>query len=219
MTGDWNCWSKWLEEGYNISYIRDGVRFYERITSRDFAHYTYTWPQTIATLTTSGPFTDDNFEITKGYESKTNTNQFWQFIFGIKGQVFIDVELPTDLHRHGIPKIPKPNSTQREVSHFEEWMSPYHEPNFITEHFLMRPSYNQITFGAYNPSDITLRPKLRIFIAKFISERIGEEINGTIRASKPRWADLLEKLYKGLVACRPITLEPVRAPAEPGQDE
>jgi hypothetical protein len=213
---DWREWSEgWLKEGYFISYVRDGVRYYEHIIMRDLAHWVYDWPETIGALSVSGPFVPEELEITKGYDPKTNTNYVWQVIFGIKGQAYIYIELPTDIHRHGIPKVPKPSTTVREVSHFEEWMSPFHEPSFITEHFMMRPDLFRIAFSAYNPNTINLTDvKLNIFIANMVTERIGTETNGTLSPTSDRWKETLEKLYKRVIPHRPITLYPVRAPAE-----
>lgn len=208
-------WSKWLSEGYFISYLRDGVRYYEHIIMRDFAHFEYIWPESITSETESGPYVLDDLEITKGYDSASNTNQFWQLLFGIKGQAYIYIELPTDLHRHGVPKRPKPNSSLREVSHFTEPMSPFNEPSFITEHFLMRPDLSRVDIQAWNPEATTLTDvRLNFMIAKFVTERIGTEVNGTATPSFARWKDTLDKLCSRMIPHRPITLMPVRAPAE-----
>jgi len=213
---DWKDWSDgWLQEGYYLSYYREGTLYFEYITQRDFGHWEYDWPETVNTLSTSGPHVPAQLEITRGYDDKTNTNQIWQMIFGIRGQAYIYVELPTDLHRHGIPKVPKPSTTMRRVSHFEEWMSPFREPNFITEHFFMRPETMQIAFDAYNPNAINLPSvKLNIFLNKIVTERVGTVNNGTQKAMSGRFTDVLDKLYKQQKPCRPITIQPVRAPAE-----
>ena len=211
----WKDWSDgWLREGYFISYLREGVRYYEHVIQRDWAHWVYNWPETISAGSESGPFVPAQLEVTKGYDPRTNTNRIWQVIFGIKGEVYIYVELPTDVHRHGIPKVPKPSSTMREVSHYEEWMSPFQEPSFITEHFMMRPETFRIAFSAYNPNEIDIRPKLNIFIAKMITERIGHVENGRPVPAQDRFREVLDKLYRRVIPHRPITLMPVRAPAE-----
>jgi hypothetical protein len=213
---EWNEWSEgWIKAGYYINYRREGVIYYEHIIGRDFGHWEYDWPETIASLATSGPFVPAELEITRGYDKASNTNQLWQMIFGIKGQVFIYIELPTDIHRHGIPKVPKPSTTMRRVSHFTEWMSPFTEPSFITEHFMMRPETSQIAFDAYNPglishTDVTLN----IMLNKMVSERIGTVENSTQNPTYPRFTQLLEKLHNQIVPCTPITIMPVRAPAE-----
>lgn len=217
---DFKDWSDgWLKAGYYVGYIRDNVRFYEHIVSTDLGHYEYAWPEEIAAVSTSGPFIPSDLEITKGYDKSNNSNQIWQLIFGIKGQVYIYVELPTDLHRHGIPKRAKPSSDLREVSHFEEYMSSFHEPTFLTEHFMMRPDTLNIDFSAYNPRSITQRNiRLNIFINKMITERIGTiEVSNSSVTQKPvneHYREILDKLYKRLVPFRPLTLMPVRAPAE-----
>ena len=217
---DFKDWSDgWLKTGYYISYIRANTRFFEHITSSDLAHWEYAWPEAITSENTSGPYIPDALEITKGYDKSNNSNQLWQLIFGIKGQVYIYVELPTDLHRHGIPKNPKPSSDLREVSHFEEYMSSFHEPTFLTEHFMMRPDTLNIDFSAYNPQAITMRNvRLNIFINKMITERIGTiTVEGGSVIAKPsndNYREILDKLYRRVVPFRPITLMPVRAPAE-----
>lgn len=223
---DFRNWSDgWLREGYYISYIRDGTVFYEHIIQRDLGHYVFDWtgtaasggvaPTGITTGTESGPHVDPLFEITKGYDKSTNTNHIWQVIFGIKGEVYVYIELPTDLHRHGIPKRPKPGSTQWDVSHFTEEMSQFLCPTFITEHFMMRPETLQIAISIYNPNTITMTDvKINFFINKMVTRRIGTVANGVPSPSRSRFADLLNKLYRHQIPCRPITFLPVRAPAE-----
>jgi len=225
---EWNEWSEgWIKEGFYISYVREGIEYFEHVSQRDYGHWEYDWPETINSLATSGPFVPADLEITRGYDISNNTNQIWQIIFGIKGQVFIYIELPTDLHRHGIPKVPKPSTTMRRVSHFTEWMSPFTEPSFITEHFMMRPDTIQIAFDAYNPglinhTDVTLN----IMLNKMVTERIGTNEYGILNTPiipnnpnltqklKDRWMETLTKLYKRQIPHRPITIQPVRAPAE-----
>ena len=213
---DWN--DGWIKEGHFLSYIKDTTRYYEYVVARDFAHYEYSWPEAIAASSTSGPFVPDDLEITRGYDSSNKSNQIWQMIFGIKGQVYIYVELPTDIHRHGLAKRAKPSSDLREVSHFEEYMSSYHEPTFLTEHFLMRPENFKIDFSAYNPQAITMRNvKLNIMMNKMATELIGTiEVSGGSVVQKPsndNYREVLDKLYKRMVPCRPVTLSPVRSPA------
>jgi len=211
---NWKDWSEgWLREGFYVSYLRDGVTYYERITARDFAHYVYTWPETVEPDGVSGPYVPEDLQVTRGYDERTNTNYFWQVIFGIKGQVYIYVELPSDVHRHGLPKRPKPTKDLREVSHFEEWMSPFHEPSFITEHFMMRPDTYRIALSAYNPTSISVKPELNFFIARIITERIGTEEAGRLTPAQAKFAEVLEKLHRRTIPVRPITLMPVRAPA------
>lgn len=223
--GNWKEWSSWLREGYFISYVRNSIRYYEYILYRDLAHYVYEWHETIQPYTESGPYVPGNITMTLGYEPDTFHNRIWQMIFGIKSQAYIYIEMPTDTHRHGLPKIPKPSSVIREVSHFEEWMSDFHEPSFVTEHIMMKPGYDRINFEAYNPSAIALKPYLNVFIAKLTTERVGTERYGVLRTPvapsdaeltelmRKKWAETLEKLYKGQIPQRPLTLAPVRAPA------
>jgi hypothetical protein len=213
---EWNDWSEgWIKEGYYLSYRREGVLYYEHVIGRDFGHWEYDWPETIVTLTTSGPFVPADLEITRGYDKASNSNQIWQMLFGIKGQVFIYVELPTDIHRHGIPKVPKPSTTMRRTSHFTEWMSPFTEPSFITEHFMMRPETSQIAFDAYNPGTINHTDvTLNIMLNKMVTERIGTVENGTQNPTYSRFTQLLDKLHNQNIPCRPISVMPVRAPAE-----
>jgi len=213
---DWKDWSDgWIKEGYFISYLKDGVFYYEHVLMRDFAHWEFDWYETVDANSSSGPHVPEQLEITKGYDSTTNTNHIWQLIFGIKGQAYIYIELPTDIHRHGIPKVPKPSSDWRRVSHFEEWMSPFDEPSFITEHFMLRPDLDRINISVYNPNDQDLTDlTLNFFINKMITERVGTVTNGRQTPSSARWTETLDKLYRRLIPVRPISLYPVRAPAE-----
>jgi len=215
----------WIKEGHYISYARQGTRYYEHVVGRDIAHYEYEWFETIDAGEESGPQVPTDLIVTKGYDAETTLNHVWQVLFGIKGQVYIYVELPTDIHRHGVPKKPKPSLALRAVSHFQEYMSPYHDPSFITEHIMMKPGYDRINLSAYNPNAIDMTDvKLNFFISRMITERVGTERYGryntvTVRNDaeltalmNAKWQETLEKLWKRQIPCRPLTLEPVRAP-------
>ena len=111
----WVEWSQgWIKTGFFISYYMEGVKYYEYVVARDFAHYVYTWHESVAPGEESGPTVISNLLITRGYDSKTNLNRIWQVIFGIRGEVYVYVELPTDIHRHGLPKIPKPTTEMKQ---------------------------------------------------------------------------------------------------------
>ena len=180
---------------------------------RDFAHYVYALPTIPAGETVEGQIPDD-LEVTLSYNPKTNRNYIWQVIFGIKGQAYIYVQLPTDTKRHGTAKRPWHSKEFREVAHFEEWMSPFHEPSFITEHFLKRPETYRISFDAYNPTNIDLTDvKLNFLINKLVTERIGTESEGVLEPTRPKFKEVLIKLSQRLIPCRPISILPVRMPA------
>jgi len=212
---DWKDWSEgWVKEGYYISYLVDSITYYERVIMRDLTHYVYDWPETIPAGETSEGQIPEDLEVTRGYDSKTNLNHIWQMIFGIKGQAYIYIQLPTDVKRHGTAKKPWHSREKRDVAHFEEWMSPFHEPSFITEHWLKRPETYRISFDAYNPNDIALTDlKLNFFISKLVTERIGTEEKGELVATQSRFEDVLRKLSQRQIPCRPISIMPVRLPA------
>ena len=229
--GDYKEWSHgWLREGDNIRYTVEGITYYECVTRRDFAHFEWPWgyatgtftPVNIAAAHDSGPYVPDQLEPTQSYDKATGLDQMWQLIFGIKGQVLIYLELPTDIKRHGLPKLTWPNEQIRRIAHFEEYMSPYNEPTFMTEHFMKRAGgTSRVEFSAYNPNAIDMPDVwLNFFIAKLETERYGTqsytEGGVSLQPTKPQYKEILDNLYKRLVPCRPITLMPVRAPAEAG---
>lgn len=250
---DFKDWSSgWILDGQNISYMREGVTFFEKVVGRDLLHWEYPWHETIVAGTESGPEVPALLEITRGYSETSKLNHIWQLIFGIKGQVYVYVELPTDTHRHGLPKRPKPGSVQWTVSHFEEYMSPFHEPSFLTEHFMMRPDTDRINLSAYNPEATYVRSGmasviLNFFINSMVTERIGTAyysdtgltleptelvLKDTISSARARkileekleptraiMKETLEKMYKHQIPVRPITLLPVRMPAEAPRGE
>jgi hypothetical protein len=215
-----NSWDAWLKEGQFVSYTRDNVRYYEQILYRDLARYVYHWPETVIAGSTSGPFVPSDIEITRGYDKTTGLNRIWQLIFGIKGQAYIYVQLPTDINRHGIPKVARPSAAHRDVAHFEEWMTPFREPSFITTHYLMRPDTLDIAFEAYNPETSDIPDlKLNVLMANMVTERIGTEYvddagSNRVTADKPKFEEIINKLYRRVVPFRPLTIMPVRAPAE-----
>jgi len=225
---DFRDWSNgWIKEGDNISFTIDGVTYYERVLYRDLAHYEWPWgatevqgatPITISANSSSGPFVPAALEMTKGYDADRKTNRIWQIIFGIKGQALIYIELPTDLKRHGLPKLRWPSTTVKPIAHFDENMSPYLEPRFITEHFMKYQETYRIEFEAYNPHDIDLTDVwLNFFINKMETERLGKtyyEAGGLrMEPTRDQYREVLKALHQRTIPCRPISLMPVRAPA------
>jgi hypothetical protein len=55
-------------------------------------------------------------------------------------------------------------------------------------------------------------------IAKLVNERVGTESYTEeglkLEATQKRWEETLKKLYQRQIPCRPITILPVRMPAE-----
>ena len=203
-------WSHgWLVEGHYISYYdkEAGVERYAFINRRDFAHYEYTFDE-VGAGDVANPVQIDDLEST---QSKT---QLFQFIFGIDGEVFVYVHAPPDVVRHGLPKAVQATASNRYVGHFTQWMSPYQHPDWITEHFLLRPPIINIAFGMYNPTDIDITPSLNLFINKCELEPLGYVDEGGVYPVKDRYAEIMDKLYRKVVPLRPVTLFPVRAPAE-----
>lgn len=219
--GSWT--SRWILEGDFISYIDQtiGMTRYYFVRRRDFAHleWEFGWPEVaeedrpIAPGQIGGPYTFQQIKPTKWSEA-TNQGQIFQLIFGIKPNVFVYIQLPSDTKRHGTPKLPWHKRTLRKVAHFTMQMSPYDRPTFFTEHFLVPKLCDLAGFEAYNPLDKTVLPYLNFYINKLEVEWVGDVApDGTRTPSSGRYADVLENLYRRVAKFRPITLESVRAAA------
>lgn len=211
MTG-YEQWAGWLKEGRFYSYREQQERHYFGVLFRDWAHFEYTWEETVASLGFSGPVTITDLETTK-------ENQVWQVIFGLLQDVNIYVHLPTDVDRHGVAKRPKQSSTFRNVGHYTIQDSWWDHPSFVTEHFLLKPEVPYIAFSAYNPRNIAFQAdynplKLNFYLAKCEMERIGTVTSGEQVAAHARFTETLDKLYRRVIPSRPLTLVPLRAPAK-----
>lgn len=206
---DPTTWADWIREGHFLSFLYEQQeRKYYRAKHRDIAHYEYTWDETIATVTESGPTTLVDLEVTIPW------TQMHQLVWGIRPQCYVYVQLPTDIERHGLPKRPKHTPAYRTVAHFGMHDSPFDCPSWLTEHFMQRPIDPFIAFTVYNKTPITITPIFNFWINKFEVEHIGNEAaDGTQSPAKTKFAEVLDKLCKQLVPCRNITLLPVRAPA------
>ncbi len=205
-------WAGWLKEGMFYSYREQDERHYFMVLFRDWAHFEYTWEESVLPLGFSGPVTIDDLETTKD-------NQIWQVIFGLKQDVNIYVQLPTDVDRHGVAKRPTNSATFRNVGHYGIQDSWWYRPSFLTEHFLLRPEVPFISFSVYNPHFISFKEvfnpiKLNFFIAKCEMERIGTVTSGEQEPAHPRFTETLDKLYRRVLRHRPLTLIPLRAPAK-----
>lgn len=211
MTG-YEDWAGWLKEGYFYSYREQDERHYFMVLFRDWAHIEYTWEESVAAGAFSGPFTVNDLETTK-------ENQIWQVIFGISNDVRIYVHVPTDIDRHGVAKRPKQTLGFRPVGHYTMQDSWWDRPSFKTEHFLLKPETPFIAFSCHNPRNIAFQLdynpiKLNLYFAKCEIERIGTVTNGVQTAATPRFTETLDKLYRRVIAHRPLTLVPLRAPAK-----
>lgn len=212
-------WANWLREGQFISFLFEkSQRKYYMVKRRDLAHYEYEWDEEITTLTLSGPTTIGNLEVTNPWTT------MHQLIFGIRPQCYVYVQLPTDVERHGLPKIPKSTPAMRTVAHFGMHDSPFDNPSWNTEHFMQRPINPLIAFSIYNKTPINITPTFNFFVNKIELEHIGDENAdkslqvAILPGSEPpkpitKFQDVLEKLTKRVIPHRPITLLPVRAPA------
>jgi len=206
----WSQWSSgWIKEGHFISFLNELERRYYYVRRRDFARYIYRG-SSLSSGGDSGPIEISDLEITEIKDKRV-----WQLIFGFKPNIYVYVYLPSDVFRHGVPKRQPATPTFRLVGHYEQWMSPFDSPSFITEHFLARNITTTIWFRFYNPEDITVTPMLNFFINKLDVEFIGSEdlSTGTLTPSNTKWTETLEKLAKRTIPCRPITLRTVSGPA------
>lgn len=221
---DWKDWSDgWIKNGHFLSYRKAMIIYYEHVSRRELSHYEWDWSdaeghaQAIPALDSRGPVIPSFLEVTQEYDPDTKENRIWQLIFGLSAQALIYIQLPADTDRHGLPKIPKPRDDMRRVCHFEDWMSPFDEPTFLTEHFMMRPGLDRIAFEAYNPNEQAIQAgdfTLNFFVNRMVTERVGTVKNGVLSPTSDRWRETLDKLYKRLIPVRPITLYPVQAAAE-----
>jgi len=216
-------WNLWLKEGMFLSYRLGYIKKYFQVENREFSHYEWDWPESIAALATSGPYTITDLEVTEVSDKSIKgenavPGQIWQLIFGFKTQVLIYVQLPTDIERHGVAKRPKATPAWRFIGHYDKWMSPWYMPSMVTEHFLIREFSPFIALSAYNPQTIALTPRLNFFLAKLAVLKIGEynpEIpapRGPLIPTQEAYRDTLEKLYNMTKPCRPISVLAVRAP-------
>lgn len=206
-----SCWSEWMKEGHFYSFEdQQKVRNYFFVLSREWAHYVYDWPETIAPAAFNGPHTVTDLETTK-------ENQIWQVIFGIKPNAYIYTFVPEDIARHGVAKRPTPTNALWEVGHYRMQDSPFDRPSFITELFLIKPHVPYMAVKAYNPENITFRTaynplKLNFYVAKCQIEWIGDEAKGETIAAESRYVETLDKLHRRVIPHRPLTLWPIRAP-------
>jgi len=205
-------WAGWLKEGRFYSYREQQERHYFMVLFRDWAHFEYTWEETVEPDSFSGPVTITNLETTK-------ENQIWQVIFGLSHDVRMYVHVPTDIDRHGVAKRPRQTSGFRPVGHYGIQDSFWDRPSFVTEHFLLKPEAPYIAFSVHNPRNIAFQAdynplRLNFYFAKCEMERIGTVTKGVQNAATPRFTETLDKLYRRVIAHRPLTLVPLRAPAK-----
>jgi len=204
-------WSPgWIPEGYYIKYVDtvDNVERFGFVERREFLHYEFEWPRSVSPGDLVGPEVVDELEVT------INRTHLWQVIFGFKYKGYYYVHLPIDITRHGAPKRVKPTTDFPTVAHYEEWMSPWDQPDWVTEHFLVRPITPYIGFSYMNTNDFSVTPKINIFVNKCELTLLGYVKDGVIHPSKEDYREILDKLNRRVKPFRPVTLMPIRLPAE-----
>jgi hypothetical protein len=178
-----------LDEGF---FIRLSTPEFEKkefyfVEQTELSRYKFKWPSSIASNTENGP---QNVEDLKPLA----TNRLYQGIFGIKSACLIYLNLPLNTRLWGTDKKPIATSSLREVGYRDHNESPFDQPSFITEFFLMKNgSFDYPAFLAFNPSERALTPELNIIMNKMIIEKVVDEVT-------------LEKLVKKLIPYRPVTL-------------
>ena len=200
-------WSEWLMPGHFYSYVQEQVTNYFMVANREWAHIEYTWPERVDSGTMSGPFTVANMELTK-------TGQIWQVIFGVEPQCRLYIKVPVEIARHGTAKQPVWSVAFSTVGHYESWSTPWDQPSWISEVFMIRPITNFLAFEVFNKEDITIQPDINFFLAKCVMQPIGTVYNGRLTPAANRFTETLKRLYQRTIPHRPLTLMPVRAPAE-----
>ena len=208
LQDDWS--TGWIPEGHFVKWYDSisRVHRYGFVERREYAHYEYVWDDAVAVDTLSGTVVIANLELTVPLQ------QIWQLIFGIKHKGYLYVWLPAETFRHGVAKLPRTTSIFYAVGHYEEWMSPWDAPDWITEHFLIRPITDRIAVSYYNTNAVEVTQELNFFINKMDLELLGYEVDGKLTPSKSIYKEVLDKLYRKVIPHRPITLMPVRQPAE-----
>ena len=79
---------------------------------------------------------------------------------------------------------------------------------------MIRPITNFLAFEVFNKEDITIQPDINFFLAKCVMQPIGTVFNGRLTPAANRFTETLRRLYQRTIPHRPLTLMPVRAPAE-----
>ncbi|MBA7489853.1 hypothetical protein ES702_00387 [subsurface metagenome] len=224
--GSWT--PRFLYEGDRFSFIdptaEPPMRRYYRVRRRDFGHieWEFGWPdieaadRPIAPGQVAGPYGFEAIKPTTWSEPKKQ-GQMFQWIAGIKPDVKWYIQIPSDVKRHGTPKMPWPKKNYPEVAHFTMQMSPFDRPTFWTEHFLLPKLCDVFGIEVYNPLPITVLPFFNFYLNKLDIELIGDVTytdEGIVKiAAHSYYEELLDCLHKGLKFARPITLFGVQGAA------
>jgi hypothetical protein len=172
---------------YNIKTPQIPEKFYY-VLNAEFAHYEYKWSKDVSVNTESGPENIEDLE-------PGRKEVIYQVIFGIKpAKAYIYVAIPTDVRLYGVAEEAIPRDGFREVGAITGEMSPYDEPDFITELFLMKDtSYEYPSLYAYNPTNKPIRPQLKFLVNKIEPEEITEP-------------EVIEAMKRRKISYRRITL-------------
>jgi hypothetical protein len=181
--------SNWINEGFfiRLSTPEFETKEFYFVEQTEMARYKFKWPESVASNSEDGP---RNVEDLKPLA----TNRLYQGIFGIKTACYIYLNLPLNTRLWGTDKKPIATSSLREVGYRDHNETPFEQPSFITEFFLMKNgSFDYPAFLAYNPTERSLTPELNIIMNKMIIEKVTD-------------VETLEKLKKKLIPYRPVTL-------------
>lgn len=171
---------------YNVNELGEGEKFYFVKVSK-ISKYAYKWPVDIAVNTEDGPRNIDKLE-------PGRADVFYQVIFGIKPNAWIYINIPADTRLGGIAEESIARTGFREIGAITQDMSPYKNPDFVTELVLQKDtSYEYPALYGYNPTNLPLRPEIKFLVNKIEPEPITD----------PETIDLMKKRR---IVFRPMTL-------------
>ena len=183
--------NSWIKEGHRISVkeVDEPEKFFF-VKQNRISQIEITFSKDVASDTEVGP------DLIKDLKPG-RTDQLFQCIFGINVGVYAYMNLPVRERLHGLDEVPIASSTNREVGHFTEEMSPFENPTQMTEFFLRKGGgFEYPAISVYNPTNKSLRPKFKYVVNRMVLEQITDP-------------DTVDKMKRRQLTYRPITLGPL----------
>lgn len=147
------------------------------VTNAKQSKLPFRWPKDVAVNTEDGPQNITNLR-------PGRTDVFYQVVFGVRPNVWIYVNIPSDTRLGGLAEEAVARSTLREIGAITQEMSPIRSPDFVTEMMLQRDTSNEFpALYAYNPTNKPVRPEIEFRVNKLEMEEITD----------PETLDLIKK--------------------------
>lgn len=188
---------RWLQSGYYIRVYSDAERKFKYYWLREEENLPeYIFGQVAVDGVSFGSVdAGDETGFIEIEDLKPAKNRLYQLLVGVRPAGRFYFEIPSGESIWGTDERPRASTTFRKVGGINQDISPFNNPSWVTEFFLMYNIVPHVNY--YNSTSITTKPEVRFIGKMFLIDDVETLPNGQ---------EILNKLVKREIPFRPITI-------------